>query len=197
MLTDEPSFCDHCGNMTYKEIHGSFETIPDEHGEPFHYSLCQCKICQGAVFSKLLVSGQRIVREEQLWPPPLALSPEAPEHIRKIYAEARLVMKLSPSSFVVQIGRAMEALVKDRNAKGHTLFDKINWLITDNQLPPVFGEMAHINRIFRNFGAHDSETDIKFDDVKVVDEFFKAVIEYVYVAPAKINSVQKLLQERI
>jgi hypothetical protein len=56
--------------------------------------------------------------------------------------------------------------------------------------------MGHINRIFRNWAAHDAEIDVQPDDVEVVDEFFKAIVEYLYIAPAKIERVEELLKER-
>jgi hypothetical protein len=35
-------------------------------------------------------------------------------------------------------------------------------------------------------GAHDAGVDVEPHDVKVVNESFKAVVEYLYVAPKKV-----------
>jgi hypothetical protein len=212
MKIAESTYCDHCGNQTFKKEIGSYFTS-DETGVFETYSLYQCSICNGATLEKArhrIPEGQVLDRRagspmsptpigetEQLWPPPLSLPAEAPARVRQIYEEARSVMKRSPSSFVVQIGRALEAVTKDRNAEGRTLNDKLNWLIKEGRLPQVFGEMGHISRIFRNWGAHDAENDIEPGDVKIVDEFFKAIIEYIYVAPAKTERVQSLIQQRL
>jgi hypothetical protein len=211
-MVGEPTYCDHCGNLTFKNEVGSYFTSPNETGAFESYLLYQCQICNGATLEKIkhaIPEGQvtskqprfqmnsaEIVEVEQLWPPPLSLSSEAPERVRRIYEEARSVMKRSPSSFVVQIGRALEAVAKDRHAEGRTLNDKLNWLISEGHLPKIFGEMGHVSRILRNWGAHDAEIDVETEDVKIVDEFFKAIIEYVYVAPARIESVQSLIQQR-
>jgi hypothetical protein len=56
--------------------------------------------------------------------------------------------------------------------------------------------MGHISRILRNWGAHDAEIDVELEDVEVVDEFFKAIIEYLYVAPTKVKRVRSLIQQR-
>ena len=69
-------------------------------------------------------------------------------------------------------------MTKDSNAKGRTLSEKLNWLVKEERLPEVFGEMGHISTILRNWGAHDAEIDVEPEDVEVVDEFFKAIIKY-------------------
>jgi hypothetical protein len=102
----------------------------------------------------------------------------------------------SPNSFVVLIGRALEAVTRERNAEGGSLYDRLNWLISEGHLPQVFGEMGQINRLFRNWGAHDAEIEVEPGDVGIADEFFKAIIEYLYVAPAKLARVQNLIKQR-
>ena len=74
--------------------------------------------------------------------------------------------------------------------------NKLDWLIREGHLPEVFGQMGHINRIVRNWGAHDAQVDVESEDVEIVDEFFKAIIEYLYVAPSRVNRVQSLIQQR-
>jgi DNA-binding SARP family transcriptional activator len=136
------------------------------------------------------------IHYEQLWPLALALPPEAPDRVRKIYEEARAIKRHSPSSFVVQIRRALEAVANDKSAEGKTLMTKTEWLINQGYLPEVFGEMSHISRIIGNLGAHDAENDVTEDDVEVVDEFFRAIIEYLYVASAKVAHVKQLIGKK-
>ena len=130
---------------------------------------------------------------EQLWPEALTLPSEAPERVRKIYQEARAIKQRSPSSFVVQIRRALEAVANEQGAEGSTLMAKTQWLIKQGLLPEVFAEMTHITRMLGNLGAHDAEKDVLPADVQVVDEFFRAIIEYLYVARAKVARVKALI----
>lgn len=44
-----------------------------------------------------------------------------------------------------------------------------------------------------NLGAHDAEKDVASSDVQVVDEFFRAIIEYLYVARSKVAKVKALM----
>ena len=129
---------------------------------------------------------------EQLWPPSVSFPPIVPERIRDIYDEARLVRRQSPTSFVVQIRRGLEATVNDRHAEGRTLHSQIEWLIQQGELPRVFGEMIHIARMIGNMGAHDGQRDVRPEDADVSDRFFRAVIEYIYVAPDLLNNVRAL-----
>ena len=209
---EEHRYCDHCGNLTRKIQIGDYDTGPSDSGVFTSYTLYRCDVCKapvleqathqlpddygGSIQARIYRSAAEIVRVEQLWPSSLSLPPEAPARVREIYREAQLVMKRSPSSFVVQIGRALEAVVNDKDAQGRTLNDRLNWLLREEHLPAVIVQMGHINRIVRNWGAHDAEIDVEPEDVQVVDEFFKAIIEYLYVAPQKVDRVQRLIQQR-
>lgn len=44
-----------------------------------------------------------------------------------------------------------------------------------------------IIRLVGNVGAHASEENVHPLQVMALDDFFKAVVEYVYVSPAKID----------
>ena len=136
------------------------------------------------------------VQFEQLWPPTLTLPPEAPDRVRKIYHEACLIRKYSASSFVVQIRRALEAVANDKKAQGGTLQAKTESLIKSGMLPPAFGDMSHISRMIGNLGAHDAEKDVTTQEVEIVDEFFRAIIEYLYVASEKISKIKALLGKK-
>ena len=79
--------------------------------------------------------------------------------------------------------------MNDKGAQGKSLYQKINWLIEQGYIPRLFGEMGHLNRIIRNWGAHDTGLKVNFEDAEIVDEFFRAIIEYLYVAPAKVSNL--------
>lgn len=205
------SHCEHCGNVTFKSRIGSHK-IPESSQELVEYKLYRCEICEHVIlrkesvqFAVAISSGssrtpkqQSITSQdtEQLWPPSLEFPPEVPERIRKIYEEARYVKSKSPSSFVVQIRRALEAVTKERNAVGKVLIARIDWLIQNGHLPSVFGQMSHISRMIANLGAHDAEIEVKKSDANIVDEFFRAIIEYIYVAPAKVIRIRAMMEKK-
>jgi hypothetical protein len=195
-------FCDHCSNTTFQTI-VALETVMLDGAKLVSYTLSRCTICDGISLrlhnTSILVtqpipgsvSKVQDISFEQVWPPSSIFSSDVPERIRTIYEEARLVKRRSPSSFVVQLRRAFEALAKDRKAEGRDLYRQIQWLIEQEQLPNMFAEMMDIARMIGNAGAHDSETDVTPEDAQVSDRFFKAIVEYLYVAPALLAKARK------
>ena len=68
-----------------------------------------------------------------------------------------------------------------------------NGIVMRSHLPSVFGEMIHISRMIGNLGAHDAQRDISFEDANVSDQFFRAIIEYIYIAPNSVAKVKALM----
>jgi hypothetical protein len=189
------ALCPHCGNVSYQHIAN----------DQIKYRLYKCDICLELTFQRVIrkqiehknARGKTIIVEEkleQLYPPLTSLPVEVPERVRYIYDEAVSIRSKSPSSFVVQIRRALEAVANERKAPSGALHKQIEWMIKNNLLPDTFGKMIHITRIFGNLGAHDAEKDVSLEDTEIVDEFFRATIEYIYIAPAKVERVALLQQ---
>ena len=185
------SYCDHCGNITLKGSVGNFSKGHADNQTI--YRLFRCQICEDAILYRVNTS-KAVQPAEQLWPSTESLAVEAPQRVRQIYEEARAIKVRSPNSFVVQIGRALEAVMNDKKAKGRGLYQKLKWFVDEGQLPEVFAEMTDISRLLRNLGAHDADKDVTLEDAETVDEFFRAVIEYLYVAPAKVAKVKARLR---
>jgi predicted RNA-binding Zn-ribbon protein involved in translation (DUF1610 family) len=190
------ALCPHCGNVTYQR----------EVTSEGKYRTYACDMCGDTTFQKVNIiqverttpRGKKVFVEqeqlEQLWPILSVLPNEVPERGRKIYEEAISIRTKSPSSFVVQIRRALEAVANERKAPSGSLYNQVEWLIKNNLLPETFGKMAQITRLIGNLGAHDADMDVRLEDTEVVDEFFRAAIEYIYIAPAKIVKLNDLLK---
>jgi hypothetical protein len=52
--------------------------------------------------------------------------------------------------------------------------------------------MRHIG----NLGAHAGDDDLDFWDAELLDDFFRAIVEYVYVAPSKIERLKQRIGSR-
>jgi hypothetical protein len=48
-------------------------------------------------------------------------------------------------------------------------------------------------RAIRNLGAHAAEDEVSESDVPAILDFVGAIVEYLYVAPAKIDAVEERL----
>lgn len=131
---------------------------------------------------------------ELIWPKSGISKSVVPVSIAAIYQEATVVKRLSPNSFAVQIRRALEAVCADRGASGRTLHEMLNELARRGDLPPVLVEMTDVLRLLGNVGAHASDRTVRPSQVDALDEFFRAVIEYVYIAPAKLSRFRDTLK---
>ncbi len=132
-----------------------------------------------------------------LYPEPKIRTPltDLPETMEKKYLAALKVQDIEPSACAVLAGRTLEAVCNHEKAVGRTLADKINNLLTSNRIPKTLAEMAGQLRQIRNLGAHDAEDEVTEEDVPIILDFLEAILEYLYVAPAKIAAVQARLKK--
>jgi hypothetical protein len=133
-------------------------------------------------------------RSSLVWPKPTISGDTVPAAVAAIYREAAVVKRLSPNSFAVQIRRALEAVCADKGANGRSLYEMLIELGRRGDLPPVLAEMTDVLRLLGNVGAHASDRSVRPSQVDAVDEFFQAVIEYVYIAPAKLHRFRETLK---
>ncbi len=130
-----------------------------------------------------------------LWPTPAELHPAVPERVKAIYRDAAAVKQRSASSFAVQIRRAVEAICRDQGEVKGSLAERIKKLADAGKIPGALAEMTDFLRTLGNAAAHDDEADdIKPGYVEPIDEFFRAVIEYVYIAPFKVHEFKDRLE---
>jgi hypothetical protein len=128
------------------------------------------------------------------WPITNILDNVVPGSIRRIYDEASRIKNSSPGSFAVQIRRALEALCKDRGIQKKALEQSLKELAHRGEIPQLLVEMTDVIRLLGNYGAHFDEQTISLKDIFVIEDFFRAVIEYVYVAPSRIDEVKSRLE---
>ena len=53
--------------------------------------------------------------------------------------------------------------------------------------------MTDLLRLLGNVGAHDWQSNVRTPQVWAMDEFFRAIAEYIYVAPAKVKAFREAL----
>jgi hypothetical protein len=121
-----------------------------------------------------------------VFPRPLRLGIAVPREIAAIYEEAIRIKELAPNAFAVQIRRALEALAANKGIKKGTLQVQLNELAKKGDIPPNLARASDLLRTLGNVGAHASSQSVHPLLAHVIDEFFRAVIEYVYVAPKRL-----------
>jgi hypothetical protein len=197
------AFCPNCGNTAPQRVvhsHRYFTKWYGTDGKPGDHCgpeceaiLCVCETCNEA----LLYDGVS-ESESGAWPSlKYPLSPElhrsVPSTVRSVYAEASRIKALAPNAFAVMIRRALEAICDDRQVKEGTLAQRLKELVASGHLPPTIAEVTDVLRILGNAGAHASDRPVTVPQTWAIDEFFRVVVEYVYVAPSKLAEFRKTL----
>jgi hypothetical protein len=203
--------CFHCGNrvpLTQIAVHHGrelFEHIDDQrYSEDFDYHLYQCPTCSGitiygdftdyprardASYKRIYPQGSRLLPEEHK----VASVDCVPKKVLKLYEQSWPLRHISPSAFAVQVRKALEHICKDKGATGRTLVDKLKDLATKQTFPGHFVEMTYLMRKIGNLGAHAGDEDVDYGDAELLDEFFRSVVEYVYITPSRLQRMKQRL----
>jgi hypothetical protein len=204
------AYCPHCGNeSTHRLIHRqfywekTFSAKNGSEGRPAAWStfVVICETCQQVLLYDN--PGDHIEEKDfhlgdLIYPKSGLLHLSVPERIRKVYREAASIKQRSPNGYAVLIRRAVEAMCDDRNAKkSNNLKERLDDLHDKEKIPPELAEDTHILRILGAIGAHEKEVLIHPTQIHLIDGFFKALIEYLYVAPSKIKEFKDKLQKSI
>ncbi|HVB20946.1 MAG TPA: DUF4145 domain-containing protein [Ktedonobacteraceae bacterium] len=196
--------CGHCGNRTIFDRCGAYSHdyhLPSGYEvEATEWVLLKCLSCfmptiqQNTLYAGFLYKEWPTVTEI-LYPSLKTPLSNLPLLVERRYQAALKVRNIEPSACAVLVGRTLEAVCHHEKAAGRTLADKINNLLTTNRIPKTLAEMAGQLRQIRNLGAHDAEDEVTDEDVLIILDFLEAILEYLYVAPAKIAAVQARLKK--
>ena len=139
------------------------------------------------------IEGSRSI----LYPPSSKqVMPECvPEAIRDSYVEAEKVRKVSPLSYSVMIRRGLEFICKDQQANGNSLYASLTDLKDRDIIPNQLYEVASALRKMGNLGAHADESKITKGEANILRDLFLTMIEYIYVAPSKMQTLEERLKE--
>ena len=207
MKKEKITICPHCGNRTPQDILANItnnEPLFANDGEYVgsyenYYYLTKCKTCNDiSLFAdwEINEAAGNLDQAGILYPSNKKFYGDLPSALEHSYNEAKKVEKVSPTAFAILIRRALEFLCKDKKATGRNLKNKIEDLGKKGIIPKTLAEMADALRFLGNVGAHASDYKIDNSEVKSIDEFFIAMLEFVYIAPAKIENLKKRIQEK-
>ena len=91
----------------------------------------------------------------------------------------------------------LDLICDDRQASGETLYDRIEQLAERGEIPPKLRELSHKLRKLRNMGAHADIGSLDSSDVPLLEALCKAILLYVYTAPALIGAAQQRLDRTV
>jgi len=192
------AFCPHCNNRAPQtlihsqpfDMKGYRTSDGTEDFLPSIYYVASCDTCH-----EILVysdfggqNGEGNFEESDLvWPQKKTLHVSVPKEIRQIYEEAALIEQSSPDAFAVQIRRGLEAVCIDRGVEERNLHQALKQLAAKGEIPPTLAEFTDVLRLLGNIGAHWTGQHVHPLQTHALNDFFRAVVEYIYVAPSKLK----------
>lgn len=195
--------CPHCGNktphsvvFTHSYIGGWYGADGKETSNPptSYYTGYACSTCNDlSIYEN---HDYQDWDEESIlaFPESASMDESIPQSIKEIYEEAKRIQKISPNAYAVLIRRALEALCDDREAPKGKLHVRLQKLVDNGEIPPVLAEVTTALRELGNSGAHNTEQKVTVPITWQMENLFKTVVEYVYVAPARLKSYQESIR---
>ena len=190
--------CRHCSNKAPMDIRGSYhlDTTPviDESDPPrlydydqegYDYELLSCQICKKVTLLETYIPPYGYDDITKILYPSATLRLSGlPSQIQQAYELALKVRVIEPNAYAVLIGRILEMICEDRKAVGKNLYEQLSDLAAKGEIPTKLVGVAHSLRQLRNLGAHASLGELTSEEIPLLDDLCKAILEYVYIAPS-------------
>ncbi len=189
-----PQKCGHCANVAPMEIvkgYSQTQVEQDEFGAPWEhgkvYELLLCPACDEVILRRYWwndgIESEADIRPETLYPSEVRLPPGVPPNVQRAFVSALKVKFIDSNAFGVLIGRVREEVCAERKASGHFLADKLKSLATCGEIPTQLVGVADGLRELRNLGAHAELGELTAEEVPVVEDLCRALLDYLYAAP--------------
>ncbi len=170
---DDPddAYYDYCNGIIYAK-------------EGYHHKLLLCLVCNEVTYWRYFDAEYLECYEKEIFYPsePHKLS-GLPNHIQKAYDMALKVRFIDANAYGVLLGRVLDMICEDRKASGIKLYDKIVDLAKKGEIPIKLKDVAENLVQLRNYGAHANLGELTSDEIPILDDLCKAILEYIYNAP--------------
>lgn len=194
--------CNHCGNKAPMAIVSEYSRIrTHEHeGSPItwdegpFWEILECPACRGILFRQghwhEYLTDETGPEYEMLYPGETKLIRGLPPEIAKSFEAAQKVKPIDTNAFAVLLGRVLDMVCIDKKAEGDSLFERLKDIADKGIMPQQLADMAHQLRQLRNIGAHADLGELTNAEVPILESLSKAILEYVYSAPALVHLVK-------
>jgi hypothetical protein len=201
------AYCPHCGNRAPQLLRFTHDYAGDGYRDdgtldegaiPGTYFLAECETCHDLLLYHAMGWEQNnnyFPIADLMYPKGPDLGKQVPESVRACYLEASLVKNNAPNAYAVMIRRALEAICDDRDVKGRNLAKRLSVLAERGEIPGRLSEMTTVLRTVGNAGAHRSELSVTPPMTWAMDQFFRTIVEYVYIAPGRLKEFTVRLQK--
>ncbi|WP_084789580.1 DUF4145 domain-containing protein [Saccharomonospora iraqiensis] len=159
----------------------------------------RCKWCKELTLSTYVYSdwmNPEDVSYRTVYPEQRDLS-FLPSRVKVELEKAQKVKAVDASYYALGLRRTLEAICTENGiGRKANLGERLKDLARQENLPDVFVGMAVYLRHLGNIGAHESGIDVTNADIIAATEFTDAILEFLYIAPAKLDRVSKELEDR-
>lgn len=191
--------CGRCEKKSDQQVVAKYvHTVVHEDEDDGYYSeqqyplrLSLCSLCDTVNYTVEFDDGEIRV----LYPTAPKQLNGLPDEVAKAYKAARAVRLVDPNAFAVLLGRVLDLVCLNRNAKGESLNDQLRDLASKGEIPGRLADMAHQLRLLRNIGAHASVGELTSTEVPILDDLCVAILDYVYTSPNRIAQVEQRIQK--
>lgn len=178
--------CPHC-NVDKPSLHhvANFNTNNNAGSFTRYWKVYGCSRCGGAVTASSLNENGDMY---EIFPAPEGVAQEIAEPARSFLAQA-LDSLHAPAGAVMLAASAIDAMLKSKDYREGSLFNRINQAASDHLITSEMAEWAHSVRLDANEPRHADETAPlpTADDARRSLDFAQALAEFLFVLPSRVS----------
>ncbi|WP_081610847.1 DUF4145 domain-containing protein [Thioalkalivibrio sp. ALJ7] len=178
--------CPHC-SLAHPNLFKKSDEVTKDHAGQIerHWFFYSCGGCGGIVIAWAFGSGQEII---EIFPEPQKVDEDIPERPRA-FLEQAIASIHAPAGAIMLAASAVDSMLKIKGYKDSTLNERIVQAADDHLITKEMASWAHEVRLDANDQRHADDNALlpTGDDAKRAIEFTKALAEFLFVLPAKVQ----------
>lgn len=199
--------CYHCGNKTLMTLEAScgysYWDEKTNFEERYIWNNFLCPSCHKITIEQAFTytgyydeSGNPIYDYEVIYPYAETSSKSIPDEVRKAFDAALGTRNIDGAICALSLRRTLEFICKEKGEISGQLYEKLDNLVNKGILPPTLRHAASLLRQLGNAAAHADNTKFSTSLISSMIEFTKTIIDYVYILPAKLETIQKQIDKK-
>lgn len=206
MQKEQIVLCFHCGNKTLMKCVSDFNIHLTSEIEFIHkfWELYLCPICNETTLiytNKIWYTWEEpefaSISIKNVYPGTTQETSQMPTIVKNAFEAAMKVRNIDGAICALSLRRTLEMMCKDQGETDGDLYKKLENLSRRNIMPPLLTDMATILRKLGNTAAHADDAEFPLEVVNSMIEFTQVILDYVYVLPDKLASIQKNLSKEV
>lgn len=178
--------CPHCA-IANPNLNQIFRRDSHDHEGKNHryWILYLCNQCGGMVTASAKAWGQPVI---EIFPSRTEISNDIPNRAKN-FLEQSVASIHAPAGAVMLAASSVDAMLKEKGYKDGSLYERIEKAVEEHLLTPEMAVWAHEVRLDANDQRHADEESVipSGEDAKKAVDFTKAIGEYLFVLPARIQ----------